>query len=108
MFDFSTLKGSQQLLSPFQGANSRFANSGGLRYASTPCYFLTALRAEGGLHDLLDRVTLPFTGHRKSAKQVRIARPADTPRLLCAWRTRANRQFRAVGKIEVIFPLNIN
>ena len=32
-----------------------------------------------GLHDLLDRVTLPLTGHRKSAKQVRISRPADMP-----------------------------
>ena len=42
----STLKGCKNLLAPRRGANSFLLSSGGLRYAPTTGYSLSALQAE--------------------------------------------------------------
>jgi hypothetical protein len=45
----STLTGWQKTVAPLQGANERSLRSGGLRYAPTTGYYLTAFQAEDAL-----------------------------------------------------------
>jgi hypothetical protein len=62
----STLKGWQKAVAPLQGAGERPFRSGGLRYAPTTGYYLTALQAEDVLatfsHSLYRVVVLTSLG----------------------------------------------